>query len=372
MANSRSRKSAPTRPGISRDQRAKAGSTRAAVTKDDPTDPTDDDAIDTDASDDGDDTDDDTDDDEVVTGSTKVTTRTTAKPAKTAPAAKKASAAKKPTTAKPAAKPSAAKVSSAGSSGRRFGDGATSAGATSAGARKGSGPTKTGGRGRRGGRPAPAVRVAAPKPWGMIVATVGVLVFAAGAIGYAVYQANSNAIPSSPEDIKGITTTQYAKGQQHVTTDETYAESPAIGGPHDGIWADCDGAIYDMQVRAENAVHSLEHGAIWITYNPNISDADLSVLKQYVQDQPYIFMSPYAGLKSLISLQSWNHQLFVDSVDDSRINAFIQVLRQNPAQYPEIGASCTNTAFLSDPVIEGEQSRAPGGAPAVSDAPTAP
>lgn len=31
------------------------------------------------------------------------------------------------------------------------------------------------------------------------------------------------------------------------------------------MWADCDCAVYDQQVRSENAVHSLEHGAVWIT-----------------------------------------------------------------------------------------------------------
>lgn len=340
MANSRSRKSAPTRPGTPRDEGPKSSGTpasEAAVTANEPT--------------------------AASNGAKTTPTKTT--PAK--PTAAKAAATKATPVKTTAAKTTAAKTGSS-SSGRRFGDGAASAGP-----RKGSpAKPKSGGGGRRGGKPAPAVRVGTPRPWGMIAATVAVLVFAAGAIGYAVYQANSNAVPESPEDINGIVVAQYAQGQGHVTTDETYKESPPIGGPHDGIWADCDGAIYDMQVRSENAVHALEHGAIWITYNPDISDDDLAVLSQYVQDQPYIFMSPYAGLSSAISLQSWNHQLFVDSVDDSRINGFIQVLRQNPQYYPEVGASCTNAPFLADPVIEGEQSRTPGGAPAVSDAPTTP
>ena len=207
----------------------------------------------------------------------------------------------------------------------------------------------------------------------MIAATVAVLLFAAGAIGYAVYQANSNAAPESASDIEGMEIAEYAAGQQHVRTDETYPESPPIGGPHDGYWADCDGAIYDQQIRSENALHSLEHGGVWITYNPDeISDDDLSLLSQYVQDQPYIMMSPYEGLSSLISLQSWNHQLFVDSIDDSRISDFIQVLRQNPEEYPEIGGTCSQPTFLADPVLEGEQSRTPAGSAVVTDDPTTP
>lgn len=338
MANSRSRKSAPTRPGTPRDQRPKISGTPVsgpAVTADDPAEPSDGEA--------------------------------TAKTTVTAKTAKKAAAPKvSPAVTSNGAKATPAKTASS-SSGRRFGDGASSAGP-----RKGS-PTKpkSGGGGRRGGKPAPAVRVGTPRPWGMIAATVAVLVFAAGAIGYAVYQADSNALPTSFKDIQGIQTAEYTPGQKHVTTDVTYTESPPVGGPHDLIWADCDGAVYDQQIRSENAVHALEHGAVWITYNPDqLSADDVSTLSQYVVNQNHILMSPFAGLSSPISLQSWNHQVFVDSVTDSRINQFIQLLRQNPAEYPEVNASCSQPTFLADPVLEGEQSRTPAGGPVTTDTPT--
>ncbi len=358
MANSRSRKSAPKRPASTRDQRAKSG-----------TDSTPEEAAPAGPAEDAD----------------EVTEPTTAQASAIKPAASKASASKASAAKASAAKASAAKPSksatkaTAGSSGQRFGDGATAgsagkvksatktggtkagAGATKFGAAK-PGPGRSVGRGGRGGRTAPPVRVGQPKPWGMIAATVAVILFAGGAIGYAVYQANSTAPPATAADIGEITISDYTPGQEHVNTDVTYDESPAVGGPHDLIWADCDGAVYDQQIRSENAVHSMEHGAVWITYNPDdISGDDLSVLRGYVQDQAHIFLSPYADLPSPISLQSWNHQLFVNAVDDSRINDFIQTLRQNPAEYPEVGASCSQPAFLSDPVLEGEQSRAPQG-----------
>ena len=57
----------------------------------------------------------------------------------------------------------------------------------------------------------------------------------------------------------------------HVTADQrvAYDRFPPVGGPHDGTWADCNGVVYDTAVRNENMVHTLEHGAIWITYNPD-------------------------------------------------------------------------------------------------------
>jgi hypothetical protein len=45
-------------------------------------------------------------------------------------------------------------------------------------------------------------------------------------------------------------------------------------------------------------------------------------------------------MPSPISLQSWGHQLAVDSVTDPRIDQFIAALRLNPNTYPEPGASC--------------------------------
>ncbi|MGI8723399.1 MAG: DUF3105 domain-containing protein [Geodermatophilaceae bacterium] len=260
-------------------------------------------------------------------------------------------AATKTTTVK---RPGSTKAAASGSAGKRFGDGAAS-GST----RKGAPVPRSGGRGR-GGRQAPPVRVGQPKPWGIIAATVAVLLFAVAAIGYAVYQANSTAIPNAPEDIEGISIATYAS-QKHVSEDQTYEESPPVGGLHDIEPADCDGTVYDQQIREENAVHSLEHGAVWITYNPDeISDDDLAVLSDYVTGQGYMMLSPYAGLSSLISLQSWNHQVFVDAVDDPRINEFVQLLRQNPATHPEAGATCTSPTFLSDPILEGEPSRSAG------------
>ncbi len=34
-------------------------------------------------------------------------------------------------------------------------------------------------------------------------------------------------------------------------------------------WATCNGVVYTKAVRIENMVHTLEHGAVWIAYNPD-------------------------------------------------------------------------------------------------------
>jgi Protein of unknown function (DUF3105) len=220
---------------------------------------------------------------------------------------------------------------------------------------------KTGGAGAsrsgKGGRTRPPVNVVAPqRPWGLIAAAVAVVVFAVAVIGYAVVkvnEANANKVESIDE-IEGITTAEYEAGQ-HVGTTVEYAESPPIGGEHDPVWADCTGTVYTADIRHENAVHSLEHGAVWITYNPDeVSDADIATLAELVDGESGRMLSPYVGLDSPVSLQSWNHQLKVDSVDDPRVEQFADFLTRNPDYHPEVGASCENPGFVADPPLAGE------------------
>jgi hypothetical protein len=138
------------------------------------------------------------------------------------------------------------------------------------------------------------------------------------------------------------------KAAIHITADQrvAYNRFPPVGGPHDGTWANCNGIVYDTAVRSENMVHTLEHGAVWITYNPDtITPDDLATLKALVDGQPFTTLTPYPGLDSTISLQAWAHQLKVDSASDERVKQFISALRQNRWVYPETGATCQQPSF---------------------------
>ncbi|MGY1642520.1 DUF3105 domain-containing protein [Geodermatophilus sp. SYSU D00703] len=225
----------------------------------------------------------------------------------------------------------------------------------------------------KAGRTRPAANVVSPqRPWGLIAAAVAVVVFAAAVITYAVVQVNEAdaARVDSVDEIAGVETFDYAAGQEHVTTPVPYEQSPPVGGPHDGEWADCTGTVYDVDIRHENAVHSMEHGAVWITYDPDeVSGADVEELAD-VAGESGRMLSPYAGLDSPVSLQSWNHQLKVDSVDDPRVEQFADFMTFNPDFYPEVGASCENPQFVSDPLTVDDGSR--GTSAMTTDAPTTP
>jgi hypothetical protein len=232
--------------------------------------------------------------------------------------------------------------------------------------------------GQRGRTRPPVDVVSAQRPWGLIAAAVVVVVFAAAVLTYAVVsvnRANADKV-TSPDQIADLKTYTYAAGQDHVTTPVTYTESPPVGGPHDPEWADCTGTVYDVDIRHENAVHGLEHGATWITYNPDTLKAgDLDVLKKMVQGHTGMMLSPYPGLTSPISLQAWNRQLFVDSAGDKRVQQFADFLTKNATvagHYPEIGASCENPTFISDPLVQGHSSRSAASPAMSTDAPTTP
>jgi hypothetical protein len=250
-------------------------------------------------------------------------------------------------------------------------NGRASSGASRGGTGASRATAQRGGQGGGKGRTRPPANVVTPqKPWGLIAAAVVIVVFAAGVIGYAVTRvnkANEDKVTSA-DQIQGLQTFQYASGQQHVTTPVTYTESPPVGGPHDPEWADCTGTVYDVDIRHENAVHGMEHGATWITYNPDtISDGDLSTLKALVDGRSGLMLSPYAGLTSTISLQSWNHQLAVDSASDIRVQQFADFMTFNSDFYPEVGASCENPTFISSPLVVGDSSR--GATSTATDAP---
>jgi hypothetical protein len=245
-------------------------------------------------------------------------------------------------------------------------NGGASRGSTAAGKGAGQRPGGQAGRGRT--RP-PANVVTPQKPWGLIAGAVAVVVFAAAVIVYAVNQvneANADRVTSA-DQIAGVQTFEYESGQ-HVATPVAYTETPPVGGEHDPEWADCTGTVYDVDIRHENAVHSMEHGAVWITYDAEaISEEDLSTLQDLVDGRSGLMLSPYAGQSSPISLQSWGHQLALDSASDERLDQYVDFMVFNSDFTPEPGASCENPAFISDPLVTGGTSRA--GAATATDAP---
>lgn len=141
------------------------------------------------------------------------------------------------------------------------------------------------------------------------------------------------------QDLEGVVDYEYAGGL-HVGDGEAvpYTESPPVGGAHDNAWQNC--GFYDQPIRSEHGVHSLEHGAVWITYSPDLPADDIAELRDKAEGEAYLLVSPFPGLQAPVVASSWNHQVVLDGVDDDRLDTFIRVYLQGP-DTPEPGASCS-------------------------------
>lgn len=127
-------------------------------------------------------------------------------------------------------------------------------------------------------------------------------------------------------------------GKEHVDGDRSYDPVPPVGGDHAPRWLKCD--VYDRPVPDENAVHSLEHGAVWITHDPALTPDELTRLRRLHGLKPeYVVISPFEGLPSLVVASAWGLQLRVDGVDDPRLAEFVKQYAGGD-QGGEGGADC--------------------------------
>ncbi|MCM4076849.1 DUF3105 domain-containing protein [Paractinoplanes hotanensis] len=217
----------------------------------------------------------------------------------------------------------------------------------------GKGPAgKGGGKGRK---PVTPVKVAGNRNWGPIAVAGVVVLIAVGIIGYGVFAAvqGSRGWEDKVAEIAGVTNYREQKNaaidaRDHKEGTQTYVTSPPVGGAHNSAWQNCMGDVYDKPIANEHAVHSLEHGAVWVTYKEGLPADQVEVLQKKVQGKEYTFMSPYAGLDKNVSVQVWGYQLKVDDVNDSRIDQFIQDTRLVASMEP--GAACSSGNTTTGPL----------------------
>ena len=124
----------------------------------------------------------------------------------------------------------------------------------------------------------------------------------------------------------------------HTETRVTYDQSPPVGGPHNPAWLNC--GVYDEEQQNENVVHSLEHGAVWITYDPAVAtDAEIEALVELAPDTHSV-VSPYEGLGDAMAISAWGAQLRFTDVDDPAVTDFLAEFWRSPTS-PEPSAPCT-------------------------------
>ncbi|AJE40411.1 DUF3105 domain-containing protein [Streptomyces nodosus] len=138
----------------------------------------------------------------------------------------------------------------------------------------------------------------------------------------------------------GVRTWTGTLTRNHTTETVKYPMEPPVGGDHHPAWQNCDGEVYAQPIDSMNAVHALEHGAVWVTYNGQASKADVDALGAKVRRTPYTLMSPVGDQKDPVMLTAWGHQRTVRGASDPAVDAFLAKFVQG-SQTPEPGAPCT-------------------------------
>ncbi|RKT33326.1 uncharacterized protein DUF3105 [Microbacterium sp. AG1240] len=175
--------------------------------------------------------------------------------------------------------------------------------------------------------------------WWVVGGTAGLAIVALVAASFIFAPQPAPTYPganASGTEIEGVET--FDLPNNHVEGAVTYEQTPPAGGPHNAVWLNC--GVYTEPQANENAVHAMEHGAVWVTYDADaVSDEELATLKSKLP-ATYMLLSPYEGLDSPIVLSAWNHQLKLDSADDPRIEQFFtEYWRSQNA--PEPNAVCS-------------------------------
>lgn len=187
-------------------------------------------------------------------------------------------------------------------------------------------------RGRQGAR---AARASAQGNSGRIWWIGGAAVLALGVLLVAL----SAGPPPAAVEPPGVQTFEVTSAE-HVSTPVTYEQTPPVGGPHlpPPGWQNC--GFYSEPVQSESAVHSLEHGAVWITHRADLPDDQVDALRDKTA-RSYVLVSPWEGdLPAPVVASAWGKQLPLQSATDPALDQFIEFFVNGP-QTPEAGATCS-------------------------------
>jgi hypothetical protein len=152
-------------------------------------------------------------------------------------------------------------------------------------------------------------------------------------------RATSGGVPLGPanEGIDGVEAFR-VDSNAHTEDNLTYDLAPPVGGEHFPVPATC--GFYESEPPPEELmVHDLEHGAIWMAYEPGLPDDQLAVLRDLVGRQAKVTATPFEGGGAPLVLSAWGRQLKLDDANDPRLVAFIEQYR-NSANAPEPTVAC--------------------------------
>ena len=156
--------------------------------------------------------------------------------------------------------------------------------------------------------------------------------------------------PAAVEADEGIAGVVAVRITDRSHTDDTvdYDRHPPAGGDHHAVWLNC--GFYDEAFPVEHLVHDLEHGAVWLAYDPDLPAGDLATLHDLVRAEQKVVATPDRGLDPGVAVvaTAWARQLSLTAVEDPRLVEFIEQYRDGD-QAPESGVTCVDSP-LGDPL----------------------
>jgi hypothetical protein len=128
------------------------------------------------------------------------------------------------------------------------------------------------------------------RPWGLI-AVVALVAAALGVFAFVLVldlRSGGGGAPGGVEDV------DVGQAGRHTEGAVDYPQSPPAGGEHSPVWQNA--GFYEEPVSNETAVHTLEHGAVWITYRPDLPREQKDAIRELEDAQSCVLASPYEGL----------------------------------------------------------------------------
>jgi hypothetical protein len=138
-------------------------------------------------------------------------------------------------------------------------------------------------------------------------------------------------------EISGVVTERIGP-YEHLLGDLEYDRPAPSGGDHgpSPYWLTC--GVYEGEVPEELAVHSLEHGAVWIALGPDSTDDDREAATELAAGGR-VSVSDVPDLPNPVEVVAWGQRLPLESATDAQAARFVERFVDGEGA-PEAGSSC--------------------------------
>jgi Protein of unknown function (DUF3105) len=131
---------------------------------------------------------------------------------------------------------------------------------------------------------------------------------------------------------------------EHVSGPVDYESTPPTHGPHASGPAAC--GVHSEPIPDENMVHSLEHGAVGLLYEPSLAIEEVRTLEDIAGSYSgRVFSAPYSDMPTPIAVTSWGEMMRLDSLDAGAVREYIETFRGRGPE--DVGCPSTSDSPFS-------------------------